>query len=274
MPRESRAPQTEPVIATTAPLRERGWLPPERVWYAIAFSLLVLGVWEAVTRLGIIRPIFLAPFTAVLVELWEGMTEGWIWPHVGATALVWVAGYTLGAAVGILFGLAAGMSRRASYIANPWLNAVYVMPDIALVPIFIIWFGIGLEFKIWFVFLSGFFFVAVNTLAGVHAAEGRYIAMARSFGAGKRRILSTVVIPGSVPYIMTGLRQAAGRTLVGVVAAEFVASNVGIGFMTTVAGQTFNTSRVMAGIMILALTGVVVAEMLGRLEDKFDAWRS
>jgi NitT/TauT family transport system permease protein len=253
---------------------ERGWWQQERLWYAIGFSLVVLLTWELVTRLGVVRPIFLAPFSRVIAELWDGMTAGWIWRHVGATALVWSIGYVLGAAVGILFGLLAGISRRASYIADPWLNAVYVMPDIALVPIFIIWFGIGLEFKIWFVFLSGFFFVAVNTLTGVRAAEGRFVGVARSFGASRLRVLTTVIVPGSLPYMMTGLRQAAGRSLVGVVAAEFVASNAGIGFMTSVAGQTFNTARVMAGILILAVTGIVVAEILGRLEHRYDAWRS
>ena len=252
-----------------------GWRgPPERLLWALAFTALVLVTWEAVTRLGLVRPIFLAPFSSVMVELWNGITTGWLWPHVWATAFVWTIGYALGAIVGIVFGLFVGASRRGSYIADPWLNAVYVMPDIALVPIFIIWFGIGLEFKVWFVFLSGFFFVAVNTLSGVRATEGRFVTVARSFDASRMKILRTVILPGSFPYIITGLRQAAGRSLVGVVAAEFVASNEGIGFMTSVAGQTFNTPRVMVGIIILALTGVLVAELLGRVERRFDAWRS
>jgi NitT/TauT family transport system permease protein len=262
------------VTAEVRVRQERPWYRQERLWYGVAFSVFVIAVWELVTRLGIVRRIFLAPFSSVVAELWEGFTVGWIWPHIGATALVWALGYVLGAVVGILFGLLAGMSRRASYIANPWLNAVYVMPDIALVPIFIVWFGIGLEFKIWFVFLSGFFFVAVNTLTGVQAAEGRFVRVAQHFGASRWKVLSTVILPGSLPYIITGLRQAAGRSLVGVVAAEFVASNAGIGFMTSVAGQTFNTPRVMAGILILAFAGVVVAEVLGRVEGRFDAWRS
>jgi ABC-type nitrate/sulfonate/bicarbonate transport system permease component len=248
--------------------------PSERLLWGLAFTVLVLATWEAVTRLGVVRPIFLAPFSSVIAELWEGVTEGWLWPHVRATAFVWIIGYVVGAVVGIAFGIFVGLSRRASYVADPWLNAVYVMPDIALVPIFIIWFGIGLEFKIWFVFLSGFFFVAVNTLSGVRATEGRYLTVARSFGARRMKILRSVILPGSVPYVITGLRQAAGRSLVGVVAAEFVASNEGIGFMTSVAGQTFNTPRVMVGIVILALTGVIVAELLGRIERQFDAWRA
>ena len=246
----------------------------ERLWWGLAFTVLVLVTWEVVTRLGVVRPIFLASFSSVVVELWEGVTQGWLWPHVRATAFVWIIGYVLGAMVGIAFGILVGASRRAAYVADPWLNAVYVMPDIALVPIFIIWFGIGLEFKVWFVFLSGFFFVAVNTLSGVRATEGRYVTVARSFGAPRMKILRSVIIPGSVPYVITGLRQAAGRSLVGVVAAEFVASNEGIGFMTSVAGQTFNTPRVMVGIVILALTGVIVTEVLGRIERRFDAWRA
>jgi NitT/TauT family transport system permease protein len=245
-----------------------------RLGYALAFAVVVLGTWELATRIGGVKPILLPPFSASVAELWDGMTRGWLWGHVGATALVWVVGFLIASIVGILFGIAVGISRRASIIANPWLNAIYVTPDIALVPIFILWFGIGIEFKIWYVFLSGFFFVAVNTLAGVRAVEGRFVAVANSFDAPRLVALRTVLIPGSIPYIITGLRQAAGRSLVGVVAAEFVASNSGLGFMISVAGQTFNTDRVIAGIFILAAAGIGVAELLRVVERRFDAWRA
>jgi NitT/TauT family transport system permease protein len=245
-----------------------------RLGYALAFTVLVIGLWEVATRVLGVKPILLPPFSAAVAELWDGISRGWLFGHVGATATVWVIGYLAASVVGILFGIAVGISRRASIIANPWLNAIYVTPDIALVPIFILWFGIGIEFKVWYVFLSGFFFVAVNTLAGVRAVEGRYVAVANSFGASRLTALRTVVIPGSIPYIVTGLRQAAGRSLVGVVAAEFVASNTGLGFMISVAGQTFNTDRVIAGIFILAFTGIAMAELLRVVERRFDAWRA
>ncbi|HEY3522735.1 MAG TPA: ABC transporter permease [Candidatus Limnocylindrales bacterium] len=247
----------------------------ERVVYPLGLAITIIVVWEIATRGGFIKRILLAPFSAVVGSLWDGfVVRGWLWPHIAATASVWIVGYLLAVAAGIAVGLLVGMSSRASKIAQPWLNAIYVTPDIALVPIFIIWFGIGFQFKIWYVFLAGFFFVAVNTLTGVKASEGRYIRVARHFGASRRKMIATVILPGSLPYIITGLRQAAGRSLVGVVAAEFVASNTGLGFMVSVAGQTFDTARVMAGIIILVVAGIGTAEILRRVERRFDRWRA
>jgi NitT/TauT family transport system permease protein len=260
--------------ARTAPTPIRPRPNVERVIYPVALAVAIILVWEAATRAGLIKKILLPPFSSVVEELIDGFARGWIWPHLVATASVWVIGYLLAAAVGISVGLLVGMSSRLSKIAQPWLNAIYVTPDIALVPIFIIWFGIGFEFKVWYVFLAGFFFVAVNTLTGVRASEGRFIRVARHFGASRRRIIATVVLPGSLPYIVTGLRQAAGRSLVGVVAAEFVASNTGIGFMVSVAGQTFDTARVMAGIVVLVAAGIGTAELLRRVEQRFAGWRT
>jgi NitT/TauT family transport system permease protein len=209
-----------------------------------------------------------------MVELWNGVSEGWLWPHVAATLYVWVIGYLLASVAGITWGLLIGLSRRVSYVFEPWLIATFVMPSIALVPIFILLFGIGASFKIFFVFLSGFFYVVINTLAGVRASEARYMAVAHSFGAGRMQTIRTVIVPGSIPYIATGLRVAVGRSLVGAVAAEFVASNTGIGFMTTLAGQTFSTDRVIMGVLLLAAAGIGFTALVGRIEKHFDAWRA
>ncbi|HEU4673461.1 MAG TPA: ABC transporter permease [Candidatus Limnocylindrales bacterium] len=264
------------MTATAAPRSRRLTIRPglERLIYPLGLAISIIIVWEIATRGGLIKRILLAPFSSVVGSLVDGFfIRGWIWPHLGATLSVWIVGYLLAVIAGIAVGLLVGMSSRASKMIQPWLNGIYVTPDIALVPIFIIWFGIGFEFKIWYVFLAGFFFVAVNTLTGVKASEGRFIRVARHFGASRRKMIATVVLPGSLPYIITGLRQAAGRSLVGVVAAEFVASNTGIGFMVSVAGQTFDTARVMAGIFILITAGIGTAEILRRVERRFDRWR-
>ena len=152
--------------------------------------------------------------------------------------------------------MAAGWFRRVSYVAGPWLNFVYAAPDLAFVPMFILWFGIGVTFKVWLVFLASLFFVAINTMAGVHATEERFLNVARTYGASRKTLFQTVVLPGSVPYIITGLRQGAARAVVGVVVAEFVSSNQGIGFMISIAGATLNTPRVMLGVVLLAALGI------------------
>lgn len=252
----------------------RRWLAAhERFVLGVCGILSVLIPWELLVRFGFVKSVLTSTPTDVARTLFREIENGRIWDHIGATAQVWLIGFVLAAVVGISLGLLAGWFKRVSYVANPWLNVLYAAPEIAFVPIFILWFGIGLEFKVWLVFLSAIFFVTINTMAGVHATESRFIEVARTYGANRRRIFTSIIVPGSVPYIMTGLRIGAGRAVVGVVVAEFIASNQGIGFMILLSGQTLNTSRVMVGIVLLAAFGIVVSEILRRLEDRFDAWR-
>jgi NitT/TauT family transport system permease protein len=201
------------------------------------------------------------------------VTQGLIWPDLFATLAVWTIGFGAASVVGVAIGLLAGWSRWVRYIADPWLNVLHAIPDLALIPIFILWFGIGFQFKVFLVFLAGLFYVAVNTLAGVQATENRFIDVAKTFGAGRGRIFRTVLLPGSVPYIITGLRQGSARAIVGVVVAEFVSSNQGIGFRISLAASTLRIELVMFGIILLAGFGILVGALLGRLERRFDAWR-
>lgn len=245
----------------------------QRLLLGIAGLLLVLIPWELLSRFRLVKAILISSPTAVVQTFVTEVQLGTLWGDVTATLQVWVVGFTVAAVSGILIGLVAGWFKRASYVANPWLNVLYAAPDLAFVPIFILWFGIGFAFKVWIVFLAAVFFIAINTMAGVHATEERFLAVAKTFGAGRLTIFRTIVLPGSVPYIMTGLRQGSGRAIVGVVAAEFISSNQGIGYLITVSGQTLNTPRVMVGIVMLAAFGIVTSEILSRVEKHFDVWR-
>ncbi len=210
--------------------------------------------------------------TAVIGTFAREFQRGSLWDDIGATLLVWALGFSIASAVGILLGLVAGWYRRAVH-RPPWLQGLYAAPDLAFVPIFILWFGLGLVFKVWVVFLGVIFFITLNTIAGVQATEGRFLPVARTYGASRVLTFQTIVLPGSIPYIMTGLRQASGRAIVGVVGAEFISSNQGLGFVISLSGQTLNTSRVMVGIILLASFGIVTSEILGRIERRFEVWR-
>jgi ABC-type nitrate/sulfonate/bicarbonate transport system permease component len=245
----------------------------QRLVLGIVGILLVLIPWELVNRFGIVKDILISSPTSVGEAFVKEFARGDIWRHIWASLSVWIVGFSIASVVGILLGLAAGWYRRAGLITVPWLNFVYAAPDLAFVPIFILWFGLGFVFKVWVVFLGVVIYVALNTIAGVHATEDRFLAVARTYGASRAKTFRSIVLPGSVPYIMTGLRLASGRAVVGVIGAEFISANEGIGFFISISGTTFQTARVFVGILLLAGTGILLNEVLGRIERRFDSWR-
>ncbi|HYI66406.1 MAG TPA: ABC transporter permease [Candidatus Limnocylindrales bacterium] len=245
----------------------------QRLILGVAGILMVLVPWELVVRFGLVKEILISSPTAVAESFVTEFARGDIWRHIWASGRVWLVGYGLASVLGILLGLAAGWYRRAGLITVPWLNFVYAAPDLAFVPIFILWFGLGFTFKVWVVFLGVIIYVSLNTIAGVQATENRYLAVARTYGASRLMVFRSIVLPGSIPYIMTGLRIASGRAIVGVVGAEFISSNEGLGFLISISGTTLQTSRVFVGIILLAAFGVILNEILGRIERRFEAWR-
>lgn len=249
------------------------WRPTTRFVYGAAGIVGFLGLWEVVNRLKLIPPSLISRPSEIAAAGYHQFASGSIWPNLEATLSVWLVGYLLASLFGIVIGLLSGVFRYVRYIADPLLNATNVAPDLAFIPILILWFGIGFRFRLVLVLFIGTFYVAINTLAGVKSTEGKWVRVARSFNASRLRTFRTVIIPGSMPYILTGLRQGAARCLIGAVASEFIAGNKGLGFMISLAGSFLETSTVMFGILLLALLGVIVSEIIGRLERRFDAWR-
>jgi ABC-type nitrate/sulfonate/bicarbonate transport system permease component len=245
----------------------------ERAWYGVAGVVVFLVLWETVSRAQLVKSVLISSPTSVVATAIDQVATGAIWPNLWATLSVWAVGFVLAAILGIGLGMLSGRFKRARYIADSWLNFTNVAPDLAFVPILILWFGIGVTFKVVLVVLTGTFYVAINTLAGVKSAEGRFLQVATSFGASELTTLRTVILPGSIPYIITGLRQASARTIVAVIVAEFVSANQGIGFMISVSGSFLDTSKVMFGIAILAGMSLAVSQILGRIEREFDSWR-
>jgi len=254
-------------------VRRSRYRPTARLMYGVAGVLGLLGLWEGVSRAGLVQTVLISRPSDVAVTAYQELTSGPFWGNVESTLSVWIVGFLLASAIGIVIGLVSGVFRYVRYVTDPFLNATNVAPDLAFVPLLILWFGIGFRFRLVLVLFIGTFYVAINTLAGVKSTEGRWLRVAKSFGASRMRTFRTVLVPGSLPYIMTGLRQAASRCLIGAVASEFIAGNKGLGFMISLAGSFLQTSTVMFGILLLALLGIIVSEIVGRLERRFDSWR-
>jgi NitT/TauT family transport system permease protein len=175
--------------------------------------------------------------------------------------------------VGAVVGVVAGWSRTAHDLVDPWISALYATPDVALIPLFILWLGVGIATNATIVFLAAVFSIVINVIAGVRSVDPDLLDVVKAFNASRWTVLRTIVLPTTVPFFLAGMRLASGRALVGVVVAEFVASSQGIGFMMSVAGSTLRTGRVMFGLLILGVFGMLLGELIGRLERRYDVWR-
>lgn len=245
----------------------------EAVVYGALGVLLVLVTWEAVVDLGLVRSILISSPSRIFEAARVDFTTGVIWPDVTTTLFEWTTGFTMGLLVSIPIGLILGSFRRAEYFFDPMLAAMYATPIIALVPLIIIMLGVGIESKIFVVWLETTITAVIITAAGPRSADKRYVDIARSFGASRALLFRSVILPTTVPFIITAVRLGAGRALIGVIVAEFIASNVGIGFYITFNGTLLNTSRVMLGVILIGAFGMTVGQVIRRVERHFDRWR-
>jgi len=267
--------QTQPLTSRGHPTpRFRLGRPSDRILYGLIGFVIVLPLWELVTALGLIKRVTISSPTAILSVAWRDFfVTGYIWPHLSISVQEYMVGFTLAAVTGIALGLALGMFRRLQYLLDPWLDAIYATPTIALVPLIILVFGIGFTQKVVVIWLEAIFVIVVSVMSGVHAAEKKHIDTALAFKASKWLRFRTVVVPSSVPFVLTGMRLGATRALVGVVVAEFLASNAGIGFYINFSGTTLRTDRVMLGVIMLGIFGIAVGEIIRRIERRYEKWR-
>ena len=196
-----------------------------------------------------------------------------IWPDLAASGKELLYGYSLAAAIGIAAGLAIGWYPRLGYFFDPFINFLYAIPRVALGPLLVVWLGIGLNSKVALVFLIAVFPVLVNTSSGVRSLDQHLIRMARCFGASDLKIFRTIALPGSVPFILGGLRLAIGQALIGVFVAELLGAQHGVGALIQNAGEQFQTDLMFAGLLIFAAAGMLLTAILRWLEHRFDAWR-
>jgi NitT/TauT family transport system permease protein len=222
---------------------------------------------------GGIGAVFGALLAGNLAGAWTAIAKGSIWKDIWISTQELIAGYFLALAIGISLGLLMGWFRRFNYVMEPFVSALYATPSVALLPLYIIWFGIGINSKIAVIFMSGVFYPLMYARVGVSTVDANILKCAKSFGANDFQLLKTVVLPSSVPYLMTGARLGLGRALVGVVVGELYAATAGVGYLITVAGATFQTDKVFVGVLIITFAGVFLTAVLQRVEERFSTWR-
>jgi len=245
------------------------------LWQGVGF---VRTTWPDGVSLGPIT--FIAPsqlFLPAPLDVFKAfqayVQDGRIWKDMAVSGQELMTGYLAAVVLGIVLGLLVGWYKRLRYALDPFITFLYATPRIVLLPLFIIWFGIGVESKIAVVFLGAIFAILINTAAGVRNLDANLIKVARSFGASDLQLFRTIALPGSVPFILTGLRLGIGHALTGVIVGELVAAQFGVGQMMAVAGATFQSAKVFAGLFIIAGTGMLMTFTLQKLEQRFEAWR-
>lgn len=233
-----------------------------------------LLVWELMGGVfQVVNPMFMSAPSLIAKAAVQLFESGEIWNDLRVSGLEFFWGYILSVIVAVPFGIAVGWYKRMSYIFDPFINAMNATPRVALLPLVIIWLGIGIISKVGIIFLGAVFPILINTRDGVKTTPYNLLTAARSFGASQWQIFRSVVLPSTVPFILTGLRLGVGRALIGVMVGELYAATAGIGFMITVAGATFQTDKVFVGVLIFATSGMIAMELLTKLEARFSKWR-
>ena len=236
--------------------------------------IIFLTIWELVGNVfQLINPMFMSAPSLIFKAAVGLFSSGEIYNDLYISGTELFGGFLLSAVFAIPFGIMVGWYKKMSYVFDPFINAMNATPRVALLPLVIIWLGIGILSKVGIIFLGAVFPMMINTRDGVKTTPLNLLTAARSFGASEWILFKTVVLPSTVPFILSGLRQGLGRAIVGVMVGELYAATAGIGFMITVAGATFQTDKVFVGVLIFALTGMLGTEVLSRVERRFDKWR-
>ncbi len=246
------------------------WEGFARGWWAHALEPL-LGA--SAERLSL-KPIFISSPTLVAEAAWRMFfLTGEIWRDLAWSGLGYALGLALAIAVGIPLGLAAGWYRRLSYAVEPFLSALNATPQVAFLPLIVVWVGTGVGARVLIIFLLAVLPIAINAHAAVRTTDPRLVKVAASFGASDWRLFRSIILPSAIPFLLAGLRLAIGRGMIGIVVGEIYGSAAGIGAMISQAGSRFQTDKVFVGVLAIVAAGVILVEVVQRIERRVDVWR-
>lgn len=243
----------------------------QRLAAAVLFAVL-LALWEALPALGLADPFFVSSPSRI-IESAKWLFAHGFWNDIAVSLVEYAWGMLLAITAGVLLGWTLGWYKGAASLVEPYLTVFNAAPRVALLPLLILWLGIGIESKIAAVFLGAFFPIVFTVMKGGQIVDSTLVQLARSFGAADVRLFTTLVIPSSVPFIVAGLQIAVGRGLVGVVIGEIFAARAGVGHMMALAAASFQTDKVFVGLLILTGFGLVLTEVIKLAERQFESWR-
>lgn len=245
----------------------------ERTALGIGGVVSFVLLWQIGADAGLIEKFFFSSPRDVLAAGIREVQVPRFWADVRVSALEVTLGSVLSLVTAVPLGIAIGWYRRLSFMFDPWLNFFNALPRIALIPLIVLWLGLGLEMKTIAAFLGGFFSIIVPTVEGVRTVDDQLLDVARSFRASTRRLFVSLVIPATLPFIVTGIRLAIGRLLIGVIIAELYAQTEGLGVVIDRAADNLESDRMLFGVLIFTVAGIVLTEGVGYIERYLQRWR-
>jgi ABC-type nitrate/sulfonate/bicarbonate transport system permease component len=231
-----------------------------------------MAIWEVAGRNA--SPAFLVPLSETLLRIWELTLDGTLITQTFDSLILFATGFALALAIGAPTGLLLARVRALRVGTEPYIMILYATPMVALIPFILSMMGFGFAPKVLVVFLFAVFPILYNTIEGARSIKPELIEVARSFRSSEGALWRDVMIPYTLPFTMTGVRLAIGRSLVGMVAAEFFLSSTGLGQMIMAASQNFDTANVFAAILVIGLIGVGLMRLGLHIEAHFARWRS
>lgn len=266
-------PETEKYSKPVA-FRGGGFSPkPMGIVGPIVFIVLI-AIWEWGSRTGWISALVLPAPSEAATAIQELAVSGNLWRHLSASLQRLVIGWTSGTLLGLVFGVSIGLFSLARAGLMPLVSAIFPIPKIALLPLFIIWFGIGEGSKVATILFGTFFPTVIAVYGGVDNVDRNLIRMGQSFGLSWRSIVWKIILPGALPAILSGARISASIAIILLVAAEMIGAEYGIGAYVLLAGSLMATDQLIAGVAMLSVLGLTVAWLIGKAEKFFLKWRT
>jgi ABC-type nitrate/sulfonate/bicarbonate transport system permease component len=272
-PKPADSPQDDNTATRPVTFRGAGFTPKAGKYSGWISLVLVIGLWQLAGSAGWINPLFLPPPSAIAVAIYRLAAGGTLWQHLYWSIMRIGTGWILGTVAGVIVGFAIGLSSLARGVGITFISALFPIPKIALLPLLILWLGIGEEPKIATIALGVFFSTAISVYSGVDNVPRNLIRMAQSFNVPFHAIVIRVIWPGALPSILAGFRITASVALLLVVSAEMIGAEYGIGAFVLQAGNLMQTDQLLAGVVILSLFGLAVGRVINWLETRLLHWR-
>lgn len=243
-----------------------------RIWRAVLL-VAFLFLWEVATRRAWIDKFFVSQPTVLAAQIAEWIWSGFIFRHLWVTMQETIIGFLLGTLLGVVIGFLFAHWEKLAYIFDPLMVALNAMPRVVLAPLFILWFGLGLLSKVVMVISLVFFVVFFSTYTGIREVDRDLINNARILGASQHHLMRHVLLPSALTWIFSSLRTSVGFALIGAVVGEYLGSHEGMGYIISYAESMFNSTGVLAGLIVLMMAVMTIDYALKKLDTRFSYWK-